>query len=322
MRAQGIRRKLPLLFGACLASILAAHSALATARAPSGAGRTSAREPAGRAVKVARVQNRNGPVELVAVNGNETLALRLRDEKGRPLRGVQKRFDHFLRCHHTNTQHAMNPRLVRVIYQVGRHFPGRRVEVVSGYRHPSVAKNPRSPHMKGLACDFRVAGVKNADLRDYLRRGFEKVGVGYYPNSSFVHLDVRKDHSAFWIDYSGPGERATYSEDPSSDLKTGRADSYKPTKIDTNWVAEPDDPEHDATPPGLGPVPADENPASRPAGEKPAAGPGAGLLSNVNKPVAGAVQAERRTPVPKKKEKKHHHLNPLPHFQQMIRCST
>jgi uncharacterized protein YcbK (DUF882 family) len=188
------------------------------------------------------VQSRYGPVELYDVNGKQVLMLRLRDDKGRPLRGVQKRFDSFLRCHHTNVTHAMNPRLVRVMYQVGRHYPGKRVEVVSGYRHPSVAKNPHSPHMQGLACDFRINGVKNAELRDYLRRNFEKVGVGYYPNSSFVHLDVRKDRSAFWIDYSGPGERALYSQAPGEDLKTGRAESYHPTKISDDWVndAPPD----------------------------------------------------------------------------------
>ena len=38
----------------------------------------------------------------------------------------------------------------------------------------------------------------------YLRElGF--VGVGFYPESSFVHLDVR-DASYFWIDDSAPGE--------------------------------------------------------------------------------------------------------------------
>jgi len=190
----------------------------------------------GRRVVPASSAPRNGPVELFALNGKETLYLRLRDDRGRPLKGVQRRFDHFLRCHHTNVQHAMNPRLVRLLYQVGRHYPGRRVEVVSGYRHPTVAKNPRSPHMQGLACDFRIAGVRNQDLRDYLRRSYEKVGVGYYPNSSFVHLDVRKDRSAFWIDYAGPGERAMYADDPVADLKTGRADSFKPTTIDRSWA--------------------------------------------------------------------------------------
>ncbi len=194
---------------------------------------------------------RNPPVELFHVNRKETMSLRLRDDRGRAVRGVQKRFDRFLRCHYTNRQHRMNPRLLKIIYQTGRKWPGRRIEVVSGYRHPKVAKNPSSPHMKGLASDFRVVGVKNTELRDYLRATFDKVGVGYYPNSSFVHLDVRKDRSAFWIDYSAPGERAMYSEDAAEDLKSGRADQYRPTKIDLSWVddAPPAPPDEDEGPP-------------------------------------------------------------------------
>jgi uncharacterized protein YcbK (DUF882 family) len=186
--------------------------------------------------KASKKAPKNGPVTLYHVNRRETMALRLRDAHGRPVKGMQKRFDHFLRCHHTNVQHKMDPRLMRLIYATGRHYPGRRVEVVSGYRHPSVAKNPHSPHMLGLACDFRVEGIKTAELRDYLRRTYDKVGVGYYPNSSFVHLDVRKDRSAFWIDYSGPGERAMYSSSPDQDLRSGRADRYHPTKIDSAWT--------------------------------------------------------------------------------------
>jgi len=181
---------------------------------------------------------KNAPVVLYAVNRRDTMTLRLRDAQGRPVKGNQRRFDRFLRCHHTNTQHAMNPRLIRLLYQTGHHWPGHRIDVVSGYRDPSVAKNPHSPHMKGLACDFRVEGVKTAELRDYLRRTFDKVGVGYYPNSSFVHLDVRKDRSAFWIDYSGPGERAMYSSSPAEDLRNGRAESYHPSKIDSSWVSD------------------------------------------------------------------------------------
>ncbi len=141
---------------------------------------------------------------------------------------MQRRFDHFLRCHYTNVEHKMDPRLMKLLFQTGHHWPGRRLEVVSGYRHPDVAKNPHSPHMKGLACDFRVEGVKTAELRDYLRHTFDKVGVGYYPNSSFVHLDVRKDRSAFWIDYSGPGERAVYSASPDQDLKNGPCRQLSP----------------------------------------------------------------------------------------------
>jgi uncharacterized protein YcbK (DUF882 family) len=162
-------------------------------------------------------------VELVHINSHERLLLRFVDDQGRPIKGMDRRCSRFFRCHHTQKQSRMNPRLMRLLFAVGRHYPGKRLEVVSGYRHPSVAKNPRSPHMKGLACDFRVTGLKNTELRDYLRGAFKHVGVGYYPNSSFVHLDVRKGASAFWIDYSGPGESAMYSENAQEDLRSGRA---------------------------------------------------------------------------------------------------
>jgi hypothetical protein len=77
-----------------------------------------------------------------------------------------------------------------------------------------------------------------------LRSRFKNVGVGYYPNSSFVHLDVRRGSSAFWIDYSGPGQTALYADDPVFDLMTGRADSWKHTTIDPQW-AEFEEPEDD-----------------------------------------------------------------------------
>ncbi len=197
-------------------------------------------------------------VELYHVNRHETYRLRLADDKGRPISGLNRRMIDFLRCHHTGKRHAINPRLIRLIYETGRHYPDRRIEVVSGYRHPSVAKNPRSPHMKGLACDLRVTGVRNADLRDFLRQRFHNVGVGYYPNSSFVHLDVRRSTSAFWIDYAGPGETAVYSDDPDFDLKSGRADSWKHTTIDPQW-AEVEDPEADLQDPDE-PDPTDTEP--------------------------------------------------------------
>ena len=203
---------------------------------PSRDGGVSARPTPGRALAAKRPVPtkkpkvpRNPPIELFQINTKETLNLRFADERGRPINGWQKRFQRFMRCHHTNTQHKMDPRLPRLLYQVGRHFAGHRLEVVSGYRNPKVARNPRSPHKFGLACDFHIAGVANTVLRDYLRHTFDRVGVGYYPNSLFVHLDVRKGPSAFWIDYSGPGEGAVYSGNAREDLRTGVVDWYKPS---------------------------------------------------------------------------------------------
>jgi uncharacterized protein YcbK (DUF882 family) len=226
----------PLAFVLLALLALAPAAARATSRRPARVADKPRPARTGKSASKKKRVSKNAPVELYAVNRREAMALRLRDARGRPVKGMQRRFDHFLRCHYTNVEHRMDPRLMRLLFQTGHHWPGRRLEVVSGYRHPDVAKNPHSPHMKGLACDFRVEGVKTAELRDYLRRTFDKVGVGYYPNSSFVHLDVRKDRSAFWIDYSGPGERAIYSATPDQDLRTGRADRYHPTKIDSSWV--------------------------------------------------------------------------------------
>ena len=185
--------------------------------------------PARSSTTLKRVREpRNPTIDLFHINSKESFKLRFADEHGRPIKGWQKRFQHFMRCHHTNTQHRIDPRLPHLLYQTGRHFAGHRLEVISGYRNPKVARNPRSPHKKGLACDFRVAGVSNATLRDYLRSTFSHVGVGYYPNSLFVHLDVRRGPSAFWIDYSGPGENAAYSNNAREDMRTGRVDWYAP----------------------------------------------------------------------------------------------
>jgi uncharacterized protein YcbK (DUF882 family) len=208
------------------------------------------------------------------VNTKETFKLRFADDRGRPIQGLQKRANHFFRCHHTNTTGRMNSRLLHLLFETGRHWPGQRLEVVSGYRHPTVAKNPRSPHMKGLACDFRVVGVKNTELRDYLRKAYQHIGVGYYPNSSFVHLDVRgSGPSAFWIDYSGPGENALYSDNASEDLRSGRADSFRPTRIDPSWAEREDMPDSpDGGTAGGQPAPAATSPGPAAASAPAAAG--------------------------------------------------
>ena len=225
--------------------------------------------PAGSKPAVRNAPSRTPTVVLYHVNRRETLRLRFVDERGRPVKGMQRQVDQFLRCHHTNRRYPMSPRLTRLIYETGRRYPGRRIEVVSGYRHPRVAKNPRSPHMRGLAADIRVVGIKNTELRDYFRTRFKSVGVGYYPNSSFVHLDVRRGASAFWIDYSRPGENAQYANNAADDLRSGRADRWRRATIDPSWADQDDvvtqgpttDQPADAIGGAPGGAPADQAPA-------------------------------------------------------------
>jgi len=189
-------------------------------------------------------------VTMYHVNHRETMSYRPYDAKGRFRKTELQRFNRFMRDGSGKGGRVghMHPRLASLFYRVCRYYvsQGKRIEVISGYR--PAAKNSRSPHKKGLAVDFRVKGVSNAALRDYLRKTYDKVGVGYYPNSVFVHFDVRQ-RSAFWIDYSGPGQEAEYSKDPTGDLKSGRADTYKPGKKGAADEADESGGE-DAPPPG------------------------------------------------------------------------
>ncbi|HUT79084.1 MAG TPA: LysM peptidoglycan-binding domain-containing protein [Polyangia bacterium] len=101
----------------------------------------------------------------------------------------------------------LEPRVAQLLQKVAERFPGKRLELISGFR-PGKQPDRESFHNKGQAIDFRVEGVSNKKLAFFVR-GFDTVGVGFYPNSVFIHMDSR-DRSAWWIDYSKPGEKAIY----------------------------------------------------------------------------------------------------------------
>jgi uncharacterized protein YcbK (DUF882 family) len=102
--------------------------------------------------------------------------------------------------HGDGAEHPIEPRLVELIYSAVRHFRTPWVTVISGYR-PDRAT---SRHAHGRAIDLVLPGVSDRRVAAWARRqGF--VGVGIYPTSGFVHIDVR-EHSYFWSDSSGPGE--------------------------------------------------------------------------------------------------------------------
>ena len=84
--------------------------------------------------------------------------------------------------------------------------------------------NVLSVNTRGRAIDFRVEGVPNRELRDLVRASFSGIGVGYYPNSTFIHVDVR-EREGQWIDYAGPGQDACYSPDVRGDFLSGRAET-------------------------------------------------------------------------------------------------
>ena len=100
-------------------------------------------------------------------------------------------------------------RLIEILARISDHFGGRQISIVSGYRAAGGNTRESSRHTRGHALDIRVRGVPNNVLRDYVRQTFNEVGVGYYPRSTFVHVDVR-DRSTYWVDWSRPGQAPQY----------------------------------------------------------------------------------------------------------------
>jgi hypothetical protein len=120
---------------------------------------------------------------------------------------ARKAFSESLASWRTGKSMLMDERLVGLVADLSDEFGGRPIRIVSGYREHSYA--PDSKHKVGQAFDFSIPGVPNELLRDYLR-SLPDVGVGYYPNSTHVHLDVR-EKPTYWVDYSRPGEHPYYS---------------------------------------------------------------------------------------------------------------
>jgi uncharacterized protein YcbK (DUF882 family) len=110
------------------------------------------------------------------------------------------KLDNFLRDHRTGDIRHFDPHLYDILSDltasVGR--PGGEIDIVCGYRTSStneslrahttgVAKN--SLHIQAEAIDLRMPGIDTLKLRKAalaLARG----GVGYYPHSDFIHVDV------------------------------------------------------------------------------------------------------------------------------------
>lgn len=156
--------------------------------------------------RYAQRPKRPGWVRLA--RGAERLELRLLTPKGRLVPKALPKLSRLMRASPTASI-PIDPRLAALIGMVSDHFGGRTIRVVSGYRPYSPTQyTPHSNHNFGRAVDFMVEGVPNTVVRDFCR-GFRNAGVGYYPNSTFVHLDVRSD-KVYWVDYSRPGEPPRY----------------------------------------------------------------------------------------------------------------
>jgi uncharacterized protein YcbK (DUF882 family) len=107
--------------------------------------------------------------------------------------------NNLLRDYRTGDVHPIAPGLLDLVTTLQQRLEtDATVHVISGYRSPrtNAALHERSNgvathslHMVGEAMDIRIPGVELADLRN-AALGLQRGGVGYYPASDFVHVDV------------------------------------------------------------------------------------------------------------------------------------
>jgi len=158
-------------------------------------------------VTYAQKPKRPGFVRIV--RGTEKLEAQLITRQGRLVPAALPGVTRMLRHTASNAKIPIDPRLATLLGMVSDHFGGRTIHVVSGYRPVTPTQYTKhSNHNVGRAVDFMVEGVPNTVVRDFCRT-FRNAGVGYYPNSTFVHMDVRST-KVYWVDYSRPGEAPRY----------------------------------------------------------------------------------------------------------------
>ncbi len=109
----------------------------------------------------------------------------------------------FLADFRTDDHRPMDPELLDFLYDLREAVgSGETYEVISAYRSPQTNEMLRqrssssgvatqSQHMVGKAIDVRLRGVALDKLHNTaieMQRG----GVGYYPDSNFIHLDTAR----------------------------------------------------------------------------------------------------------------------------------
>jgi hypothetical protein len=183
----------------------------------------------------------------------------------------------------------LDPGLLSRLATLARRWPNRRILIVSGVR-PRARSSSR--HRVGRALDVIVEGVPRRQVSEFAR-GLAETGVGYYPNSTFTHIDVRR-RAAYWVDLSGPGERPRYVRtvppEPPQDAQARPAPDEPPPATVASQVDVPAA-EGDAPRPAISQLDSTASPGDG-RGGRDARGPREGSSAGVPAPAVSPAPAE------------------------------
>ena len=138
--------------------------------------------------------------QIRSVNTLETVDVRYVDGVLDP--ASRQQIDHLMRCLRTDRAKPIDPRLVDALRDIAREVGGK-LDLVSGYRAPQ-HRWDHNYHNRAQAADIRVPGMPAYKLRGIARKLGIK-GVGWYPTTNMIHVDVR-DEPYYWVDWSASGQ--------------------------------------------------------------------------------------------------------------------
>jgi len=119
--------------------------------------------------------------------------------RGKYLSRALEEINYIMRDHRSGEIENIDERLLDLLCAIHTRLRGcSPFHIISGYRSPAtnallrrsskgVAKN--SMHLVGMAADIRLPGCDLSSLRGAAVK-LKGGGVGYYPHSDFVHVDV------------------------------------------------------------------------------------------------------------------------------------
>jgi len=178
--------------GAAAASCVAADSAFAATRLP------LLRPDRQAAMPQAQVHASARELDLINTHTDEKLKI-VYWANGRYEPEALAAIDRLMRDHRSGDVHAIDPALLDTLHALKRNLDtNEALHIVSGYRSPATNSQMResnagvakkSYHMRGMAVDIRVPGRELSNLQK-AALDIGTGGVGYYPRSDFIHVDV------------------------------------------------------------------------------------------------------------------------------------
>ena len=181
------------------AMVQAADSVALTSGADARSGQVSPELLAAASTRVVQTTGaRFGKFTLQSVNTGEEVEISLNLDTGEVDPVGYTRLRHIMRCQRTTAETPIDPRLIDLLYRIAQRTH-QKLQLVSGFRAPMFSLAALSYHTRGMAADIRIPGMTPLMARD-LAESMGVHGLGYYPVSGFIHVDVRDDFTR-WTDY-------------------------------------------------------------------------------------------------------------------------